>query len=64
MMSIFQRGVENFLDHRREPVNLVDEQHIVFFKIGQQGGQVFGFLKHRAAGLAQIDTQLGGNDVR
>jgi hypothetical protein len=34
------------------------------FEIGQQRGQVAGALQHRARGLAQVDAQLVGDDVR
>ena len=62
-LVVLQRGVEDLFHHRRESVDLVDEQHIVFFEVGQQRRQVFGLFQHRAAGLAQIDAQLVGNDV-
>jgi hypothetical protein len=44
-------------------VDFVDEQHIVLFQVGQQRRQVLGLFQHRAAGLAQVDAQFGGNDV-
>ena len=44
-------------------MNLVNEQDIVFFQIGEQCGQVLGFFQHRAAGLSQVHAQLLGNDV-
>jgi hypothetical protein len=45
-------------------VDLVDEQNVVRLKIGQQRRQIAGTLQHRAAGLAQVDAQFAGNDVR
>jgi hypothetical protein len=63
-LVILQRRVEDFLDHRREAVDFVDEQHIVRFQIGQQRRQIAGALQHRAGGLAQIDAHLARNDVR
>ena len=63
-LEILQRRVEDFLDHRRQAVDLVDEQHIVRFEIGQDGGQVAGALQHRSRGLAQIDAHLVGDDMR
>ena len=44
-------------------MNLVNEEHIVFFEVGQQRRQVLGLFKHGAAGLAQVDAQLLRNDV-
>jgi hypothetical protein len=45
-------------------VNLVNEQHVVRFQIGQQRRQVARALQHRAGGLAQVDTHLARDDVR
>ena len=44
-------------------MDLIDEQHIARLQVGQQRGQVAGPLEHRTGGLAQIDAQLGGDDV-
>jgi hypothetical protein len=44
-------------------VDFVDEQHVVRFEVGQDGGQVAGALEHRAGGLAQVDAHFGGDDV-
>ena len=51
-LEILQRRVEDFLDDRAEAVDLVDEQHVVRFEVGQDGGQVAGALEHRAGGLS------------
>jgi hypothetical protein len=63
-LVVLQRGVEDFFDDGREAVDLVDEEHIVAFQIRQDRRQVLGFFQHRAAGLAQVDAQLIGHDVR
>ena len=63
-LEVLHRRVQHFLDHRREAVDLVDEQHVVRLQVGQQRGQVAGLLDHRAGGLAQVDAQLVGDDVR
>ena len=62
-LEIFQRRVEDFLDHRAQAVDFVDEQHVVRFEIGQDRGQVAGAFQHRAGSLAQVDAHLGGDDV-
>jgi hypothetical protein len=62
-LEIFHRRVQHFLDDRRQPVDLVDEQHVVRLQVGQQRGQVAGALDHRAGGLAQVDAHLGGDDM-
>ncbi|KAF1056725.1 MAG: hypothetical protein GAK34_00134 [Delftia tsuruhatensis] len=63
-LVVLQRRVEDFLDHGRQAVDLVDEQHIVGFEVGQQRRQVLGLFQHGAAGLAQVHAQLGRDDVR
>ncbi len=44
-------------------MDLVDEQHIARLQVGQQPGQVGGFLDHRPAGGDQVDFHGGGEDV-
>ena len=43
---------------------LVDEQHIVRFKIGEYRRQIARALEHRAGGMAQIHPHLARDDVR
>jgi hypothetical protein len=45
-------------------MDLVDEQYIVGFKIGEQRGQVAGAFQHRARSLAQVHAHFPGNDMR
>ncbi len=42
-LVVLQRRVEDFLDHRAQAVDFVDEQHVVGLEVGQQRGQVLGF---------------------
>jgi hypothetical protein len=63
-LEVFQRRIEDLFDDRRQAVDLVDEQHVVRFEIGQDGRQVAGPFEHRARGRAQVDAHLGGDDVR
>jgi len=44
-------------------VNLVDEQHVSFTQMGQDGGQVAGALDRRPCGDANVDVHLVGDDV-
>ncbi len=45
-------------------MDFVDEQDVVFFKIGQQGGQIAGALQDGARGLAQLHAHFARDDVR
>ncbi len=62
-LVVLQRGVEDFLHHGREAVDLVDEEDVVPFQVGQQRGQVFRLFQHRPAGLPQVHAELGRDDV-
>ena len=44
-------------------MDLVDEQHIIGFQIGQQRGQIAGALQHGARCLSQIDAHLKRDDM-
>ena len=63
-LVVLQRRVEDFLDHRRQAVDLVDEEHVVLLEVGQQRRQVLGLFQHRPGGLAQVHAQLVRDDVR
>ena len=39
-------------------MDLVDEQDIVLLEVGQQSGQVAGFVQYRARGGTDIYTQF------
>nr|GEU28642.1 hypothetical protein [Tanacetum cinerariifolium] len=62
-LVVLERRVQDFLDHGRQPVDLVDEQHIVRFQVGQNRRQVAGAFQHRARRLAQVDAHLARDDV-
>ena len=45
-------------------MDFVDEQHVMRFKIGQDGRQIASAFEHRAGGLAQAHAHFNGDDVR
>ena len=63
-LEVLHRRIEHFLDHRRQAMDLVDEQHVARLQVGQQRGEIAGPLEHRARGLAQVHAELAGDDVR
>ena len=63
-LEILQRRVEDFLDDRAQAMNFVDEQHVMRFKIGQDGRQIASAFEHRAGGLAQAHAHFNGDNVR
>ena len=63
-LVILHRRIEDFLDRRVEPVDLVDEQHVAVFEIGEQRGEVAGLGDDRTGGRAEIDAELARHDLR
>ena len=61
--KIFQRRVEDFFHGTVEPVNLIDEEDIVGFQIGQYRGQVTGAFDGRAGGRPDVGAHLRGDDM-
>ena len=62
-LVVLHRRIEDLLDRRRQPVDLVDEQHLVRLQVGQHAGQVAGLLDHRAGGGADRHAHLVADDV-
>ena len=63
-LKILHRRVEDFLDRRRQAVDLVDEQDVVRLQIGQQRREIAGALDHRPRGGAEADPELARDDLR
>ncbi len=60
---VFHGRVEDLLDRRGQAVNLVDEQHVARFEIGQDGGQIAGLGEDRAGSGAEADAELARHDL-
>ena len=63
-LEVLHRRIEDFLDRRIEPVDLVDEEHVALFEIGEQRREVAGLGDHRAGGGAEVDAELARHDLR
>ena len=63
-LEVLERRIEDLLDDRRQPMDLVDEQHVARLEVGEQRREVAGALEHRARRLAQVDAELVRDDVR
>ena len=59
---VLHRGVEDLLDRPVQPVDLVDEQHVVLVERGEDRRQIAGPLDGRAARVADVDPELAGDD--
>jgi hypothetical protein len=62
-LVVLHRGIEDLLDRRRHPVNLVDEQHFVRLQIGEHPGQVARLLDDRPGGRLDGHAHLGADHV-
>ncbi len=63
-LVVLHRRIEDFLDRRVEAVDLVDEEHVALFEIGEQRREIAGLGDHRPRGRAEIDAELAGDDLR
>ena len=62
--AVLHRRIEDLLDRRREPVDLVDEQDVAILEIGEQGGEIARLGDHRPGGGAEADAELARDDLR
>ena len=44
-LVVLHRRIEDLLDRRLQPVDLVDEQHVARLQVGEDGGEVAGALR-------------------
>ena len=63
-LVVLERGIEDLLDRRAQAVDLVDEQHVAVFEVGQQRREIAGLGDDRTRGGAEADTELPGHDLR
>ena len=63
-LEILHRRIEHFLDRRVEAVDLVDEQHVALFEIGEQRREIARLGDDGAGGGLEVDAQLARHDLR
>jgi len=63
-MELLHRRVENLLDHARETMHLVDEQHGAVLKIREDRCEIAGPFYRRSAGDLYRNSKLVGDHVR
>ena len=62
-LKILHRGVEDLLDRRIEPVDLVDEQNVALLEIGEDRRKVARLRDDGAGGRAEADPHLARDDL-
>ena len=56
-LVVLHGRIEDFLDGRVEAVDLVDEEHVALFEVGELRRKIAGLGDHRAGGGAEIDRR-------
>ena len=62
-LVVLHRRVEDLLDRRRHPVDLVDEEHLAFLEVGQHRREVARLLEHGPGGRPHRDAELVADHV-
>ncbi len=62
-LVILHRRIEDLLHRRIEAVDLVDEQDVALFEVGELRGEIPGLGDHRAGGRAEVHPQFAGDDL-
>ncbi len=63
-LVVLHRRIEDLLDRRLQPVDLVDEQHVARLQVGEDRSEIAGPLDDRPGGQPEAHTQLGRHDLR
>ena len=63
-LEVLHRRVEDFLDRRRQAMDLVDEEHVARLEVGEHGGKIARALHDRPRSRAKADAELAGDDLR
>jgi len=63
-LVVLHGGVEDFLNRRRQTMDLVDEQHLMLLKIGEHCCEIAWLLDHGACRRADRYAKFVADDVR
>ncbi len=63
-LEILHRGIEHLLDRGTEAMDLVDEEHVALFEIGEKCREIAGLGDHGTRGGAKADAELARHDLR
>src|SRR5262249_44999399 len=63
-LEILHRRIEHFLDRRTQTMDLVDEQDVPLFEIGQKCGEIAGLGDHRPRSGTKADAEFARHDLR
>ena len=63
-LEVLHGRIEDLLDRRVEPMDLIDEQHIAILQIGEERRQIARLGDDRTRGRAEVDAELARHDLR
>ena len=63
-LKVLHGGIEDLFDRGVEAMDLVDEQYVARFEVGELRGKVARLGDHRPGGRAEIDSKFARNDLR
>ena len=61
-LEVLHGRVQDLFDGPREAVDLIDEQEVAFFELGEDGGEVAGAFERRTGRDVKLHTHLGRDD--
>src|SRR5262245_42745507 len=62
-LEILHRWIQNLFNRRMKAMNLVNEEDVTFFKIGEQCGQIARLFDHRPGRGFDLRAHLAGYDL-
>ena len=62
-LEVLHCRIEDLLDGRIEPMDLVDEQDVALLEIGEERCEIAGAGDHRAGGGAEVHPELARHDL-
>src|SRR5262249_44260612 len=63
-LKIFHRRIEHLLHRGAQAMDLIDEEHVALFQIGEKRCKITGFCNNRPRGRTEPDTELTRHDLR
>src|SRR5687768_5380890 len=63
-LVVLHRGIEELLDHRSQPVDLVDEENVAGPQVRERADEVAGLLQGGPGGGADVHTELARDELR
>src|SRR5262249_18462968 len=63
-LKIFHRWIKHLLHRGAQPMDLIDEEYVALFQIGEKRRKITGFCNNRPRGRTEPDAELARHDLR